>query len=160
LSAAGLALLKRAEACSFVPYPDAVGQSIGYGHFIQPHEDYLLDGIDQATADRLLRDDTLWAQVAVNRLVKTCLPQDLFDALVDVACAIGERSFKRSRLLVLLNQGQLPASADEMRAWSRASRRVDQALMECGENEPLPALGSGHRLLPISHIPMPRGARR
>lgn len=135
LSPAGLALLKRDEGCSLTPYPDAAGHSIGYGHYIQPFEAYLLDGIDQAGADRLLVQDTTWAQTAINRLVKPSLNQNQFDALVDFVYNVGETAFKQSHLLVLLNDGDWPDAADELRKWTHSNGSVNQDLVARREAE-------------------------
>ena len=117
VSTKGLALLKIAESLSLMPYHDAGGYSIGWGHFIKPDESYLMKGINLATADALLAGDVAWAVKAINRYVTQALIQNQFDALVSLVYNIGETAFRKSTLLKYLNQGKMIQCANEFGKW-------------------------------------------
>lgn len=134
LSANGLALLKLEEGLpggkpALKPYPDAGGYSIGYGHFILPNEQYLMTGIQETTAETLLRADLAWASRAVNRYVTCSLTQNQFDALVSFVYNIGETAFRKSSLLKYLNQGRLIACAAEFPKWRHSQGVVSVPLV-------------------------------
>lgn len=119
LSTAGLDKLKHEEGFSPVPYPDAQGFSIGYGHFILPHEKDTLKRITEDQGRELLRRDTLIASNAVKRLVKVPLTQNQFDALVSFVYNVGEGAFSKSTLLRQLNAKNYAAAANQFPIWNK-----------------------------------------
>ena len=112
-----LDLIADFEKFSPVPYKDAGGHSIGFGHFIQPGENYTT--IDMPKALNLLRRDTAGAQSAVAALVKVPLAQNQVDALVSLVYNIGMTNFSNSTLLKKLNAGDFKAAADQFNVWNK-----------------------------------------
>lgn len=128
VSPKGLDLLKIAESMSLTPYRDAGGYSIGWGHFIEPNEGYLMKGINLRTASALLMADVSWVVAAINRYVQTALSQNQFDALTSLVYNIGETHFRHSHLLGFLNEGNLLAAANEFGKWDHANGVVSAVL--------------------------------
>lgn len=113
----GLNVIKRFEGFSAVPYRDAQGWSIGYGHFILPGEN--LTQIDKAQAEVLLRKDAAIAEAAVDTHVTVPLTQNQFDALVSFVYNIGVSAFTKSTLLRKLNSGDYAAAAAQFAVWNK-----------------------------------------
>ena len=112
-----LDLIADFEKFSPVPYKDAGGQSIGFGHFIQPGESYA--SIDLKTALDLLKRDTAGAQSTVSTLVKVPLARNQIDALVSLVYNIGASNFKKSTLLRKLNVSDYTGAADQFNVWNK-----------------------------------------
>jgi lysozyme len=127
-SQAGLDALRAREGFSSIPYADASGQSIGYGHFIKPGESF--DEIDEATGAALLAQDVKTAEDAVNSLVKVDLSQAQFDALVSFVYNIGIGNFRGSTLLKKLNDGDYAGAAAQFDVWNRSQGSILQALAD------------------------------
>jgi lysozyme len=84
--------------------PDRIEYSIGYGHQIQPYEDYLMNQtISKDYADFLLRDDVNKKEFFVNKYVTIPLTQKQFDALVNLNFAAGEGAVLKSGLYTAIN---------------------------------------------------------
>ncbi len=128
LSAAGLAHLKRLEGSvvrdgRHVPYDDATGRplaaaapprgnaTIGYGHMIPRGHAVPWGGWSDAEAEHVLRADVAAAEAAVNELVKVELTQGRFDSLTSFAFNVGRKNFARTKLLALVNAGDMAAAA-------------------------------------------------
>lgn len=113
LGAPGLDLIKRWEGepgtRSFSPrvYNDVAGlPTVGYGHKLTAAElanQSFKDGIDEATATRLLRADVATAVGAVNRHVSVALTPQQFDALVSFVYNVGSGNFQSSTALRTVN---------------------------------------------------------
>jgi lysozyme len=117
-SAAGIELIKRSEGFADKPYPDAGGVSIGYGHHILNQvPDCWAQGIDLATAERILTDDVESAEDAVGRLVKVALTQGQFDALIDFTFNLGSGKLAGSTLLKKLNAKDYDGAAQQLLLW-------------------------------------------
>ena len=91
LSQKGIQFIARGEGIGgesggrYYPYPDIYGNpTVGYGHLIKHGEDFS-KGITAAEALSLLRTDAQTAEGFVNRHLSAAVPQNEFDALVDVA---------------------------------------------------------------------------
>lgn len=69
--------------------PGVIEYSIGYGHQIQPGENYLWKGITKATAQKLLLSDIIKAQTLVKKYVHRPLNTKQLDALTNLVYAIG-----------------------------------------------------------------------
>lgn len=119
LSTAGLDKLKKEEGFSPVPYRDAQGFSIGYGHYILPHEKDTLKNVTEEQARELLHKDTAIAANAVKRLVKVPLTQNQFDALVSFVYNVGVGAFSKSNLLRQLNSKNYAAAAQQFPVWNK-----------------------------------------
>ena len=113
ISPAGLDLIKRWEgdprtrSFSARVYDDLAGlPTVGYGHKLTAAElasGAFAEGIDEATATRLLRADAASAVQAVNRAVTVPLAQQRFDALVSFVYNVGAGSFQTSTALRMVN---------------------------------------------------------
>jgi len=89
----GIAFIKRNEGFSAHVYNDAGKQAIGYGHDLKPDESFP-DGITEAQATGILKQDVASAEEAVNALVPSDCNQGQFDALVDFCFNLGAHSLQ------------------------------------------------------------------
>lgn len=119
ISDSGLRTIADIESFSPVPYPDARGQSIGYGHFILA-SDNIVWPITEETAFQLLQQDAAAADTTVNSLVKVPLTQNQHDALVSFVYNVGSANFSTSTLLRLLNSGDYTGAADQFAVWNKS----------------------------------------
>lgn len=139
ISAAGIQQLKNFEGLQLYPYLDddkttsRVEYSIGYGHQIQPGEEWMMQGITAIQAENILLNDLAKFSAAVNTYLQVSVMQNIFDSLVSFAYNIGVGNFKNSELLAAINRG---APADEIISiWKNnwdstataATRRNDEA---------------------------------
>lgn len=94
-------LIKKVESCVLIAYQkkDDV-PTIGYGHTKGVK---LGMEISQEEANFFLLEDAIEAGNYVNRLVKTKLNQNQFDALTDFVFNFGATKFNNSTLLKLIN---------------------------------------------------------
>lgn len=128
LSAAGLALMKKAEGFRSQTYRDVAGvPTIGYGHRLLPGESFP-NGIGEAQAAEILLSDVRHAEQAVERLVKVSLSQGRFDALVDFVFNLGAERLAASSLLKDLNAGKYADAAQQLLLWDHAAGRENAAL--------------------------------
>jgi lysozyme len=123
------------EGFSARAYPDAAGYSIGYGHFIQPGEDYRNRTISKAEGLRLLTADMATATAAVNRAVTVPLNNRQKAALISLAYNIGGGAFAGSTLVKKLNAGDTAGAAAQFAAWNKSQGRVLAALTTRRANE-------------------------
>jgi len=122
LSDAGVDLIKGFEGLRLSAYQDSADVwTIGYGHTagVQPG-----DRISTAEAERLLRQDTAWAQDAVRSLVKVPLSQNQFDALTSFTFNLGAEALEQSTLLRKLNAGDMAGAQAEFGRWVHADGEV------------------------------------
>lgn len=83
----------------------------------------------RAEAELWFDADTIWAQTAVNKLVKAQLTQKMFDALVSFVYNVGENAFATSTLLRLLNQGRPDLAAKEFIKWKLVKGKESKGLL-------------------------------
>ena len=115
-SPAGIALIKKFEGFSPVPYKCPAGVlTIGYGHVIREGE--LFTSLHEHQADALLKRDLVNREQAVKLLVKVPLTQGQFDALVSFVYNLGAGALKSSTLLKRLNEGKYEQAADNFQRW-------------------------------------------
>lgn len=119
LTDSGLKLIAEFEGFSATPYPDAQGQSIGYGHFIKAGENIQWPITEEQALD-LLKQDAASANTSVNSLVKVPLTQNQHDALVSLVYNIGSGAFAASTLLKLLNAGDYTGAAEQFARWNKS----------------------------------------
>jgi lysozyme len=112
----GRAFLKSLEGFSAIPYADAAGMSIGYGHYLQPGET-VPSTITVMEAEEIFGRDVGRVEVAVRSAVIVPLTQNQFDALVSFAYNVGTNAFKNSTLLKRLNAGDYAGAANEFGRW-------------------------------------------
>lgn len=129
----GLEVIKRFEGFSPVPYQDAQGWSIGYGHFIKPDE--ILTAVSESQAADLLKQDAAIASAAVSNSVSVDLTQNQFDALVSLTYNIGVTAFRNSTLLKKLNAGDYSGAAAQFARWNKSQGEVLAALTSRRANE-------------------------
>ena len=122
----GIDVIKRFEGFSSVPYRDAQGWSIGYGHFIKPDE--TLTAVSEEQANELLRQDAATASAAVSNNVTVPLTQNQFDALVSFTYNVGVTAFRNSTLLKKLNAGNYSGAADQFARWNKSGGEILAAL--------------------------------
>lgn len=89
---------------------------------------------DAVCAD-LLQKDTRVAQAAVQRLVKTPITQEQYDALTSFTFNVGSGNLASSTLLKYLNAGQCRAAAAEFHKWIKAKGKVLNGLITRRERE-------------------------
>src|SRR6185437_6381300 len=104
--------ISKFEGFSKTAYHDAGHMSIGYGHQIQPGEDFS-GGITQSQALQLLARDTAAASNSVLHLVKTHLNANQLAALTDLVYNIGSGAFAKSTMLRDLNAGDFTGAAGQ-----------------------------------------------
>jgi lysozyme len=95
-------------------YRDLGGKgTVGYGHLVQPGEDFS-GGVDQVLGQRLLASDLAKAADAVRDLVKVHLNKNQEAAMDDLVFNIGKKKFAHSPLLNQLNAGHFDAVAEQL----------------------------------------------
>ena len=132
-SDAGVEVIKRFEGFSPVPYRDAQGWSIGYGHFIKPGETFT--AISEAQGRALLKADAKVASDTVSNKVRVPLTQNQFDALVSFTYNVGVNAFANSTLLARLNAGDYSGAAAQFARWNKSQGEVLAALDRRRSNE-------------------------
>ncbi len=133
----GLALIKRFEGFAPDVYICPGGwPTIGYGHVLRDDERARFgDGIDEATAEDLLRCDVETAEQAVLRLIGVPLEDGQFDALGSFTFNLGAGALQRSTLRRKVNGGEHDAVPREFRRWVWAGGRKLKGLMRRREAE-------------------------
>jgi lysozyme len=130
-SKSAVSLIKSFEKLSLTAYVCPAGvMTIGYGH-TGPHAKQGKK-ISEATAEKLLKEDLVYAEIVVNTLVKVPLNQNQFDALVSFAYNVGQGSFGYSTLLKRLNskEDSVFVAKQELPRWVRgADNEVLQGLV-------------------------------
>lgn len=108
----GLGLIKCFEGFSPTIYICPGGYpTIGYGHVVKKHEDFS-NGINEAEAENLLRQDAGIAEHLVLRFIQVPLTDGQFDALVSFTFNLGGGALQRSTLRRKVNReehGEVPA---------------------------------------------------
>ncbi|ECI0837419.1 lysozyme [Salmonella enterica] len=119
----GIALIKASEGLSLQMYRDPAGLwTIGYGHLIKPDEKIGRE-IKIKEAEDLLKKDLKQAEKIIQSVVTVELSQNQFDALVALVFNIGSGNFRKSTLLIYLNQGDYSKAADQFLVWDKAGGR-------------------------------------
>lgn len=138
LSTQGTQLLQSIEKLALQPYDDQNGKTIntwvkgatiGYGHLIaQKDWSKYQNGIDQAGADQLFRQDLAPFEKAVNNKVTSSITQSEFDALVILTFNIGVGNFNSSSVLKLINDPTAQTSYSSLeaawKAWNKSQGHV------------------------------------
>ena len=104
--------------------------TIGYGHTGTNAKGESLQEGDTVTpeqAKRLLYEDVLWAEDAVNEQ-RLHLTQNQFDALVSFVFNVGATAFAHSTLLKKLKSCDFEDAADEFLRWNKAGGKALRGL--------------------------------
>ncbi len=109
----GVKLLKRLEGLRLQPYPDGTGYAIGYGHFIESGEEWMMNGITADQAESIFENDLqYYEQVVSDAFYNSAgdaygagLTQEQFEALVCFAFDVGPDGFDNSKLVQLIQAG-------------------------------------------------------
>ena len=142
LSAQAATLLKGIEKLALKPYDDQTGKeitqwvkgaTIGYGHLISSSEwETYKNGISADQSDSLFNADVGPFVRLVNRVIKTHLTQQKFDALVILAFNIGEGNFTSSSVVKMINSPLTPTSYPTLeaawKAWNKSQGKVMKGL--------------------------------
>ena len=149
LSGKGYALLAKMEGLRLKPYNDQTGAyitefcngaTIGYGHLISIHEwAQLKNGIDTATADKLLQRDIARFEHTIKTVITAPLNQHQFDALVILAFNIGAEALTHSTVVKMINQPSFvsyyPTLEAAWKAWKRSQGKIMPGLIKRRERE-------------------------
>jgi lysozyme len=101
--------------------------TIGFGHTgPDVHE---RQTITEPEAEALLLGDMKTAIATVNSLVTVPLNQGQFDALVDFTFNLGSGTFKRNRLLAMVNRSDFAGSACQFGLWVFAGGKIEPGLV-------------------------------
>ena len=122
-SPAGIARLKRYEACSLTVYDDQAGlPTIGWGHLIKPGEFASDARLTQVEADALFLADLAPVEAAVNRALKVPVTQDQYDSIVSFTFNCGAGALFQSTFLNFVNLHAAPASIrDALCKWDKVT---------------------------------------
>lgn len=132
----GIDLLKSFEAFKPYCYRCPAGKpTIGYGHVVQPRENFpAVLTLDYA--EDLLERDLAQFERSVLALTKgVALTQEQFDALVCFTFNVGMGAFAGSTLLKKLKAGDYVGAADEFLKWDHAGGKVLAGLTRRREAE-------------------------
>jgi len=126
----GLDLIKRFEGFSPTIYVCPAGYpTIGYGHVVRDEEkSQFSSGIDPQEAEELLRQDVLWAERGVLRLIDVPLTDGQFDALVSFTFNLGSGALQRSTLRRKVNREEHPEVPAQFKRWVFARGRILKGL--------------------------------
>lgn len=122
----GYDFLKQWEGLELEAYKDVGGVwSIGYGHTkdVKPG-----DVITVERAKRLLDEDLLIYEKAVNDSVHVPLNQNQYDALVSLCYNIGVTGFKNSTVVKRINTGDYIGAAEAILWWNKVNGVVVRGL--------------------------------
>ena len=129
----GLALIKKYEGLRTNAYlcPANVW-TIGYGHTKGVKQGMMISHQD---AEKLLKEDLAYFELAVYSAVKVPLTQNQFDALVSLAFNIGVGAFNQSTLLRWLNRKHYISAAEQFLRWTRGGGKVLPGLVKRRKEE-------------------------
>lgn len=141
----GITFLKKWEGLRLKPYDVQTGKTItnytkgatiGIGHLIKSSEEFELykNGIDEATAEKLLSDDlNLKGYIkVVSENIKITLHQYEFDALVAFSFNIGIGGFKNSTVVKMINNPKGSYTYNSLEeawlSWSNSQGKFNQGV--------------------------------
>ncbi|WP_433847086.1 lysozyme [Acinetobacter proteolyticus] len=127
----GIDLITSFEDIRLNAYDDGVGVwTIGKGTTVYPNGVKVKKG-DVCTMEQAksyFAHDLKRFENAVNSALTVVVNQNQFDALVSLAYNIGEKAFKNSTLVELLNANKFTAAADQFLVWNKGGGKVMKGL--------------------------------
>ena len=132
-SEAGISLIASSESFRGEPYRcPALIPTIGYGTTIYPNGKKVTmqdKPINEGTARGYLRYmvDNIYEEI-IDKYVQVPLTQGQYDALVDFAYNVGEKTFKKSSILTKLNAKQYKQAYDTLDAYNKGGGKVLKGL--------------------------------
>jgi lysozyme len=123
----GIAIIKQFEGCKLKSYRCPADKlTIGYGHTSDAGSPQVTDGmvITQDEAVRILANDLVKFEKAVDGMVTVELSQGQFDALVSFAYNCGTGALKKSTLLKKVNAEDWDACPAEFMKYTRGGGKV------------------------------------
>ena len=146
MSISGITLLQSIEEFRAHPYDDQNGEDIeawvpgatvGYGHLIKESEWPKFCGreIDYPEADLIFAEDLAPFELCVTDAINKSprLPEHEFDALVILAFNIGQRGFRTSSVVKLVNNENAATNYDSLEsawmAWNKSQGKVMRGLI-------------------------------
>ena len=134
--------IKNQETFSFNPYPDGSGQSVGWGHQIQPGENFTYP-LSFAMGETIFDSDIAKVEAVINSTVTVPLNQNQVDALGDFIFRIGSGNWAKSQLLADLNQGNYAAAATDFSHFVKTGGQVSSDLVARAGSEQQTFSGAG-----------------
>ncbi len=133
----GINLIKRFAGFSSLIYICPAGYpTIGYGHVVRDGEkSRFAEGIDNAEGEVLLRQDVLWAERGVLRLIDVSLSDGQFDSLVSFTFNLGAGALQRSTLRRKVNREEHDEVPAQFKRWVWAGGRKLRGLVRRREAE-------------------------
>ena len=115
---------------AYKPHKDDVW-TIGYGHTSAAGEPFVREGmtITAAEALKILKNDLVQYESAVEKCVTAPLTDSQFGALVSLCYNIGPENLRKSSLVKKLNKGDYEGAQDQFRVWRKSSGKVMQGLV-------------------------------
>jgi lysozyme len=125
-SGKGIALIKKYEGFRAERYLCPAGlPTIGYGHVIREKEYHLIDAkLTEEMAVKLLANDLIRFEDAVNKVVKVPITQCQFDAIVSLTYNIGTGAMATSTMIRKLNAGDASGAMLEFLRWNKSGGKV------------------------------------
>jgi len=134
ISEAGRQTIKDEEIFSPMPYADGGGQSVGWGHQIQPGENFSYP-LSFQVGEAIFESDIAKVEATINSTVAVPLDQDQVDAIGDFIFRIGAGNWAKSQLLADLNAGNYAAAATDFSHFVRTNGQVSAGLVQRAANE-------------------------
>lgn len=121
VSGRGLSIIKEHEALRLTAYLPTKNDvwTIGWGHTKGVKKGMT---ITKAQAESFLKEDIVWVESALSRLVNVNLTQSQYDALASLVFNIGEGQFKDSTLLRKLNQKDYKGASEQFGVWVKQTQ--------------------------------------
>lgn len=120
ISEKGFNIIRQFEGLRLKAYNDGGGVwTIGYGTIKYPDGRAVKQGdiCTAAQAEAWLKSDCKWVDACVDRYVTATVSQNQFDALASFVYNVGEKQFRTSTLLKMLNAGSFALAASNFDRW-------------------------------------------
>lgn len=138
LNSLGRALIKEFEGWIAASYNDPAGYcTIGYGHLIAKQRcealtlpERFVAPLTLAAGEALLLDDLVGTRSSVTKLVVTEINDNQYAALVSFAFNVGSEALAKSKLLALVNIGDMEGAEKQFGRWIVSNKKVYKGLVD------------------------------